>query len=335
MPKRAAHTIRTFRSMNSSPVQTSRLHATIEEWRLREPFRITGHVWHVLRVLRVFAEMDGYVGEGEAAGVYFRGETASSMFKSFETLRAATSERIDRTLVQTLLPPGGVRNALDCALWDLEAKVTGHPVWELLGLQTPRALLTTFGCGADTPEKMASVARSYSQARAIKLKLTGDPVDADRVLAVREVQADAWLGVDANQGFTRPKLEQLLPTLLKSNVSLIEQPFMVGEEALLDGFDSPIPIAADESAQTLSDIPRLAGRFDVVNIKLDKSGGLSEAFAAARLAHASGLETMIGNMIGTSLAMAPAFLVGQLCSVVDLDGPIFLTADRAIPASYS
>jgi L-alanine-DL-glutamate epimerase-like enolase superfamily enzyme len=165
--------------------------------------------------------------------------------------------------------------------------------------------------------------------------LTGQPNDADRVRAVREARADVWLGVDANQGFTRESLERLLPTLMETNVALIEQPFPIGQDALLDGFQSPIPLAADESAQGLADIAGLVGRFNVVNIKLDKCGGLTEGLAMARAAREHGLDTMVGNMMGTSLAMAPAFLVGQLCQVVDLDGPVFQKTDRAITVQYA
>jgi L-Ala-D/L-Glu epimerase len=171
-------------------------------------------------------------------------------------------------------------------------------------------------------------------AECLKLKLTGEPIDAERVVAVREARPDVWLGIDANQGFTRPSLERLMPTLINARVLLIEQPFPVGQEALLDGFQSPIPIAADESVQGLSDIALLAGRFNVVNIKLDKSGGLTEALLMARACGDLGIDTMVGNMIGTSLAMAPAILVGQLCNVVDLDGPLFLKGDRSTLVEY-
>jgi L-alanine-DL-glutamate epimerase-like enolase superfamily enzyme len=195
-------------------------------------------------------------------------------------------------------------------------------------------LLTTFTVGANEPEKMAADARAYTHARAIKLKLTGEAVDADRVRAVRSARPEVWLGVDANQGFTPVSFAKLLPVLIESRVELIEQPFRVGQEEALAGLHAPIPIAADESAQSLADLPRLAGRFNVVNIKLDKCGGLTEALAMARKARTLGLRVMVGNMVGTSLAMAPAFLVGQLCHIVDLDGPVFLTSDRTPRVQY-
>jgi L-alanine-DL-glutamate epimerase-like enolase superfamily enzyme len=242
---------------------------------------------------------------------------------------------IDREILRRLWPPGGARNAVDCALWDLEAKLTGRPVWELAGVGTPRPLVTFLTCGAADPERMAAAARGYHNAPAIKLKLTGEPIDADRVRAVRQARPEVTLTVDANQGFTQDSLEQLMPTLIEARVMLIEQPFPVGQEALLDGFSSPIPIAADESVQGVADIDRLAGRCGIVNIKLDKCGGLTEGLAMARVARSHGLRTWVGNMIGTSLAMAPAFVLGQVCDFVELDGPIFLEADRATPVTYS
>jgi L-alanine-DL-glutamate epimerase-like enolase superfamily enzyme len=273
-------------------------------------------------------------GRGEAAGVYYRNDTCRSMAQQLESVRATVQAGISIDLLQRLLPPGGARNALDCALWDLLAKVRGQPVWAMLGLTAPLPLLTTFTCGADSPERMAGTARTYEDARAIKLKLTGEPVDADRVRQVRQSLPEVWIGVDGNQGFTREALDRLMPVLIEANVSLIEQPLPVGQEALLEGFGSPIPLAADESAQSLADMPLLANRFDIVNIKLDKCGGLTHGLAMARTAREFGLQTMVGNMIGTSLSMAPAFLIGQLCEVVDLDGAMFLKADRPNGVSY-
>jgi len=311
------------------------LRMELEQWPLVAPFRIAGHDFEVLQVLHLRLAAGRYVGHAEAAGVYYKNDKPESIKESIEKLRTTIETGLSCDSVQRLLPPGGARNAIDCALWDLCAKLSGVPAWQLAGLERPRPLLTTFGCGADTPEKMAACAVAYRWARAIKLKLTGEPSDPDRVRAVREALPDVWLGVDANQGFTRPFLERLMPVLIEMRVSLIEQPFPVGHEALLDGLRSPIQIAADESVQGLADIDALAGRFNVVNIKLDKCGGLTEALAMARASRDLGLDLMVGNMIGTSLAMAPASLVGQLCAIVDLDGPVFLTADRPTPMQYS
>jgi L-Ala-D/L-Glu epimerase len=311
------------------------LRTQIEQWPLVAPFRITGHVWNHLDVLVVTLEEEGHVGRGEAAGVYYKNDTPEAMLRQVESLRVRIEAGLSREELQKLLPAGGARNAVDCALWDLEAKLTGKPAWAIAGLEGVKPLLTTFTCGADTPEKMAAAAKAYTDARAIKLKLTGEPIDADRVRAVREARPDVWLGIDGNQRFTHPALIKLLPVLMELNVQLIEQPFPTGQEAWLEGFPSPIPVAADESAQSLVDLPSLVGRFQVVNIKLDKCGGLTEGLAIARTARELGLDCMVGNMIGTSLAMAPAYLVGQLCRVVDLDGPIFLKSDRKHSVRYS
>jgi len=320
--------------MESTWTGSLTLRTDIEQWPLERPFQLTDYTFSAIDVLVVSLECDGHVGRGEAAGVYYKNDRPVGMARQVESIRGAIESGLDRFALQDLLPAGGARNALDCAMWDLEAKLQGRPAWQIAKLGPPKGLLTTFGCSAEDPQTMAATARAYSSARAIKLKLTGEPVDADRVRAVREARADVWLGVDANQGFSRASLEHLMPTLVEANVALIEQPFPIGQEALLDGFGSPIPIAADESVQTLVDMPELVGRFDLVNIKLDKCGGLTEGMAMAHRALELGLGTMVGNMIGTSLAMAPAFLVGQLCRVVDLDGPIFLKTDRAIRVEY-
>ncbi|MGB3844395.1 MAG: enolase C-terminal domain-like protein, partial [Sphingopyxis sp.] len=212
---------------------------------------------------------------------------------------------------------------------------SGVAVHELAGLPAPRPLRTTFTLGADDPEAMAAGAVGYAQARALKLKLTGDlALDIARVDAVRAVRPECWIGVDANQGFAIGELDALVAALVAADVKLLEQPLARGREADLDGYRCPIPIAADESVLTLADVDGLAGRFDVVNIKLDKCGGLTEGLAMAHRARALGLGVMVGNMVSSSLAMAPAFIVGQLCDIVDLDGPIFLAADRTPSIEY-
>jgi L-Ala-D/L-Glu epimerase len=306
----------------------------VEKWPLKAPFHITGHTMLDADVVVVTLGQDGLVGRGEASGVYYLRDDVPAMVRQLEAVRATVEAGIDRESAQRLLPAGGARNALDCALWDLDAKRLDIPAWRLAGLEKPAAVMTAHTVGANPPEVMAAGAVAYSQARLIKLKLTGEAADADRVRAVRDARPDVALVVDANQGFTRESLLALLPVLSQARVTLIEQPFKVGEEAQLDGLDHVISIAADESAQTASDVARLAGRFDVINIKLDKSGGLTEALAMAREAQRYGLEVMVGNMTGTSLAMAPGFLVAQLCQIVDLDGPLFLKSDRTPGVTY-
>jgi L-alanine-DL-glutamate epimerase-like enolase superfamily enzyme len=239
-----------------------------------------------------------------------------------------------RDELRRVMPRGGARNAVDCALWDLEAKRDGTEARHLAQVE-PKPLVTTFTLGADEPQVMAQGALRYADARAIKVKLTGElDLDLERVAAIRSARPDVWLGVDANQGFAKDQLDPLVEALNEHRVSLLEQPLARGREADLDGYRSPIPIAADESALGLDDVAGLVGRFDVINIKLDKCGGLTEALMIAEEARRRGLGVMVGNMVGTSLAMAPAFIVGQHCDVVDLDGPTFLREDRDPACEY-
>ncbi len=302
---------------------------------LKAPFRISGYTFHDSPVTVVILRHGSVEGRGEAAGVYYLNDTTDRMCATIETHRVAIEAGLTREELRSLLPPGGARNAVDCALWELESRRVRTPVWQLAGVETPHPLLTTFTVSANEPAAMAEVARSYAAARAIKLKLTGDlDTDIERVHKVRAARPEVWLGVDANQGYKRDPLDRLLPELKKARVSLLEQPCQRGEEAVLDGVDHTIPIAADESVLGLDEIEALAGRFDVVNIKLDKCGGLTEGLLIAARARALGMKVMVGNMIGTSLAMAPAFVLGQYCDVVDLDGPIFLVRDRDPGVKY-
>ncbi len=312
-----------------------KLHVALEKLKLASPFRISGYVFETQDAVVVTLDDGEHRGRGEASGVYYLGDNGPEMLAVIEANRGAIEAGINRTALQRLMPPGGGRNAVDCALWELEAKQRGKQVWEIAGLPSVKPLITTFTMGADDPEKMAEGARRFSQARALKMKLTGDlDLDIARVKAVRAARPHTWLGVDANQGYTLPEMDALLTTLVDAEVALLEQPIRRGSEADLDGFTSPIPLAADESALTLADVPGLVGRFNVVNIKLDKCGGLTEALAIAHEARRLGLGVMVGNMVGTSLAMAPAFVVGQLCDIVDLDGPIFLAKDREPSLTY-
>jgi L-Ala-D/L-Glu epimerase len=306
-----------------------RLDVRTERLRLAAPFRISGYVFEHMDAVVATVGENGHSGRGEASGVYYLGDELQHMLSTLEAHRVAIEDGIDRRQLQRLMPPGGARNAIDCALWELEASQAGQPAWRLAGLDAVKPLVTTFTLGADDPAVMAEGARAYAEARAIKIKLTGEvELDLDRVRAVREARADVWIGVDANQGYDRSGLEWLVEALVDLDVSLLEQPLRRGREADLEGYDSPIPIAADESVLSLADVPGLVGRFDVVNIKLDKCGGLTEALDMAAEARRLGLGVMVGNMVGTSLAMAPAFILGQLCDFVDLDGPTFLAEDR-------
>jgi L-Ala-D/L-Glu epimerase len=306
----------------------------LENWPRAVPLRITGYTHSQVNVVVVTLERAGKQGRGEGAGIYYKGETQASMLAQIEQCRTLIESGAIREQILSLLPRGGARNALDCAYWDLEAKEAEKPVWMLAGLPEPKPLTTTFTCSAEQPQVMADAARAFSAARAIKVKLTGSDLDRDRVIAVRQARQDVWLCVDANQGFTRSSLERLMPTLLDCDVGLIEQPFPSDKDEWLDGFRVPIPIAADESLQGIDDVRRLAGRFAMGNIKLDKCGGFTEGLQIARALKAEGMKVMVGSMGGTSLAMGPIFLVGQLADVADLDGPALLARDRAGGVTY-
>ena len=312
------------------PVRTRReLAVDIERWPLPTPFRIAGHVWDELPLLIVRLREGGCEGRGEAAGVYYFGDTPERMACQVEALRTESEHGLTREALQARLPPGGARNALDCAMWELEARQAGVPVHRLAGLPAPQPLVTTCTVGADSPTAMAVAARAYVGARALKLKLTGEAaLDAERVRAVRAACPGTWLGVDANQGYTAAGIGPLLPVLADAQVSLLEQPFARGDEAAMRDIDWPLTVALDESVQSGADLESVAGLCDVVNIKLDKCGGLTEALNMLETLREMGMRAMVGNMLGTAWAMAPAWLVGQGCEVVDLDGPLLLAADR-------
>ena len=307
----------------------------VERHPLAAPFRISGYVFEASDLVVVELTDGDHRGRGEAGGVYYLGDEAPQIVERLETNRHAIEACGTREELRAILPPGGARNAVDCAMWELEALRRGVPAHRIAGIDKPRPLVTTFTLGADDPETMAEGARGYTHARAIKIKLTGSlDLDVARVRAIREARPDVWLGVDANQGFSAHDLPELVRAMEQQRVSLIEQPLARGSEADLDGFESAIPLAADESVLGLADVPGLVGRFQVVNIKLDKCGGLTEALLMAEEARRLGLGVMVGNMVGTSWAMAPAFIVGQLCDVVDLDGPTFLKQDRVPGVDY-
>jgi len=319
-------------------IKTDRLELVLrnELLRLSAPFRISGHVFEASPVTLASLRRGHVIGRGEAAGVYYQYDEPNDMLRTLERLRDRIEAGITRDELRELLPPGGARNALDCALWELEARLSGVPAWKLAGIDNPRPLLTTFTVGADDPGVMAERAVAYTHARAIKLKLTGEvDLDIDRLRAVRLARPDAWIGVDANQGYKPDTLSRLLPALVDARVSLLEQPCRRGQEQELEGVDRTVPIAADESILSLAELETRARYFDVVNIKLDKCGGLTEGLLMAERARELGLKVMVGNMVGTSLAMAPAFILGQHCDIVDLDGPMFLVRDRTPGVVYA
>lgn len=305
------------------------LDVQVERLPYKAPFRISGYVFDGVDCVVATLSDGEHRGHGEANGIYYMGDDAPHMLAELERARAAIESGADRAALREILPAGGARNAVDAALWELEAQRTGVPVWKLAGLAEVKPVVTTFTLGADDPAVMAERAIAFGTLKAIKIKLTGDlDLDIARVRAIRAARPDVWLGVDGNQGFAIADLDALVAAMVAAEVSLIEQPLARGRESDLDGYRSPIPIAADESALTLADVPGLVGRFQVVNIKLDKCGGLTEGLMIAQAARELGLGVMVGNMCGSSLSMAPSFVLGQFCDICDLDGPIFLKHDR-------
>jgi L-Ala-D/L-Glu epimerase len=299
---------------------------------LEKPFKITRHTFTALECVQVSLSRSGRTGRGEGDGVYFLGETQASMLHALEAVRPQVEAGITRVSLQQLLPAGGARNALDCALWDLEAKESGRTIWEEIKI-SPRQLTTVATIGLGNIEQMCQQAQEFSRFPHLKIKLdSADPIE--RLKAIRETRPDAKLIIDVNQGWEISRLIDLLPDLVELGINMIEQPIAIGSDSELASLDSPIPIGVDESCRTLEDYLRLRDLYQVVNIKLDKSGGLTEALAIARQAKEDGKQVMVGNMMGTSLSMAPAYVIGQLSTFVDIDGPLLLASDEEHGLEY-
>jgi L-alanine-DL-glutamate epimerase-like enolase superfamily enzyme len=301
---------------------------------MRAPFRITGHVFTALDCLLVEIQEAGRMGRGEAAGVYYLDDIPASALEQVQAIASEIENGLDRAALQEKLPPGGARNAVDCALWDLECKLAGETIWAKTG-SNPRKLTTCQTIGVlPTPADSAAAAAALAGYKLIKLKLDQDrPID--RVRAVRAARPDVRLVVDANQGFTLPLLQECLPEFAKCEVELIEQPLPRGADADLENLPREVPLCADESCLHRGDLELAARRYDMINIKLDKSGGLTEGLLLADDILARGLDVMVGNMLGTSLAMAPGYLVGLKSRIVDLDGPVALQSDRPGAIAYA
>jgi L-alanine-DL-glutamate epimerase-like enolase superfamily enzyme len=280
-------------------------------------------------VLTDTLDADGARGRGECVPYARYGETLASVRAQIEALPPA----FDRTTLQSLLPPGAARNAVDCALWDLEAKRTGRPVWQIANLPEPDAEITAFTHSLDTPEAMRADAARHAHRPLLKIKLGGTD-DLARLQAVRTGAPRARIIVDANEGWTPDSYAALAPTLLSLGVELVEQPLPASQDEALATIARPLPVCADESCHDRADLDSLRGRYDMVNIKLDKAGGLTEALALREAARAAGFGVMVGCMVGSSLAMAPAILLAQGADFTDLDGPLLLAADREHPLHY-
>jgi L-alanine-DL-glutamate epimerase-like enolase superfamily enzyme len=302
---------------------------TAETFRLAQVFTISRGSRTEARVLTVRATQGGLTGRGECVPYARYGETLESVTAQI----AALPEGTDRHRLQEIMEPGAARNAVDCALWDLEAKRAGRRVWEMAGLPAPGPMLTAYTLSLDTPEAMRAQAAANAQRPILKIKL-GTADDMARLEAVRAGAPKARIIVDANEGWTAEIYADLAPHLVRLGVALVEQPLPAGADEMLGEIERPLPVCADEACHDRASLPDLAGKYDMINIKLDKTGGLTEALALRDVAHAQGYGIMVGCMVGSSLAMAPAVLVAQGADVVDLDGPLLLAEDRDHPLHY-
>jgi len=278
-------------------------------------------------VIVVELRRGGAVGRGEAVASARFGQTPQGVIAEIEAVRSQVEAGVDRTGLQRLLPPGPARNALDCALWDLDAKLAGVRAWTLAGRARLDPVKTAYTLSLGAPEAMAEVARAEAGRPLLKLKI-GGPDDLDRVAAVRAAAPRIRLIVDANEALSFDDLRRLAPEFAALRVQMIEQPLPAAQDSDLEDYDSPVPLCADESAHTRAELDDCARRYRLINIKLDKTGGLTEAMALKAAALARGLEVMTGCMVSTSLAIAPAMLVAQGAAMVDLDGPLLLAQDR-------
>lgn len=298
-----------------------------ESWPAIIPFRISNHVWNDFPNVICEIEQDGAVGRGEGLGVYYLDETLESMTAQLEHVSTELANGADRQDLLSLLPPGGARMAADAALWDLEAQLTGRSAWSIAGVDAgPIETVFTIGL-EDTPEQMAAKAAAAADISLFKVKLGADrPVE--RIAAIREARPDARLVVDVNQGWTFDELKSHAPELQALGVAMIEQPLPRGGDAELEDYEPPLPLCGDESCLHLGELDAAVRRYQMINIKLDKTGGLTHGLELAHAARKQGLDLMVGCMGGTSLAMAPHHVIAQLCDFVDIDGPLLIRTDR-------
>ncbi|HEX2558761.1 N-acetyl-D-Glu racemase DgcA [Phenylobacterium sp.] len=298
-----------------------------ERWPIAGAFTIARGAKTEAQVVVVEITEGDARGRGECVPYARYGDTVEGVLSQIESLRDAIEAGLDRERLQARLPAGAARNALDCALWDLEAKLAGHPAWRLAGRARLDPVKTCYTLSFASPEAMAQAARANARRPMLKLKI-GGAGDLDRVAAVRAAAPRTRLVVDANEALTFEELRRLAPEFARLDVKLIEQPLPAADDGALEGWASPVLLCADESCHTRGDLARCAARYGAVNIKLDKAGGLSEALAMVEEARRLRLEVMVGCMVATSLAMAPAMILAQGAEFVDLDGPLLLAKDR-------
>jgi len=310
--------------VNEPPFST--LSAAIETWPIAGTFTISRGSKRVAEVVVVEVSDGRHRGRGECVPYPRYGETAAGVVAAVEAVREPMSRGLDRAALQRLMPAGAARNGIDCALWDLAAKRSSQPAHALGGLPPLRPLKTVYTISLGSPDAMAQAARQAARSL-LKIKL-GGAGDPERIRAIRQAVPDAELIVDANEGWSRENLAENLAACADAGVAMVEQPLPAADDAALAEVLHPIPVGADESVHDRATLTRLKGKYEAVNIKLDKAGGLTEALALADEASRLGFTIMVGCMVSTSLAIAPATLVAQRARVVDLDGPLLLAADR-------
>jgi L-alanine-DL-glutamate epimerase-like enolase superfamily enzyme len=301
---------------------------TPETFRLAETFTISRGSRTEAKVLTVTAREWAHAGRGECVPYARYGETPESV-----TAQIRSAGISSRAALARAMPPGAARNALDCALWDLEARQRGQRVWQLAGLAEPRPVLTAYTLSLDTPDRMQAAAAKHARRPLLKIKL-GKPDDMARLEAVRRGAPATRIIIDANEGWSAEVYSDLAPHLVRLGVELVEQPLPAGADGMLGEIARPLPVCADEACHDRASLAGLRGKYDAVNIKLDKTGGLTEALALKAEAAALGYRIMVGCMVGSSLAMAPAVLLAQGAEWCDLDGPLLLAEDRDLPLAY-
>ena len=304
-----------------------------ESWPFVGTFTISRGSRTTSEVVVVELHRDGICGLGECVPYPRYDESVDSVLAQLQELAPALADGLERDGLAAVLKPGAARNALDCALWDLHAKSADQPVWQLAGLDAPQTVSTAYSNSLATTENMGAAARQNAQRPLLKIKLAGDG-DLERVAAIRHNAPDSTLIVDANEGWSAAQVEPFSAKLAQLGVAMIEQPLPAAADAVLAEVEHPVPLCADESCHTSDDVDALAARYEVLNIKLDKTGGLTEALALKEKACQVGIDFMVGCMVGTSLAMAPAVLLAQGARYVDLDGPLLLARDRQAALHY-
>ena len=309
------------------------IEACEEIWPLKKVFRISRGSRSEAQVVVVTVAKDDHIGRGEGVPIKRYEQSVESVLAQIESIKV--EKNLNRQQLQKLLPAGAARNALDCALWDLEVKTCGKRVWELANVPIVPEVRTSFTISLDTPEKMAAAAAVAAELPILKLKLQGDDLDLARVKGVRESAPAARLLLDANESWSPEHYRKIVPALHELGVELIEQPFPANADEVLENLDHPIPVCADESCHTTADLRRLTNRYDMINVKLDKTGGLTEALRLCDRTRDSGFKLLIGCMVCTSLGIAPARLLASNAGRVDLDGPLLLGRDRQHALAYT